>query len=182
MPIKTKRPKKEPPPKKGTDLFLVGVDEDYIGSPKTDKIPESVKKAPRPDPNEEIIFEPSKLDIAKFRDVNFSDSLMTDIDTDQIASELVGWGINFDTLSNPETGELDFAQCEILNDYIEENADYTSLTIVDILAVIIKNCEFDWRRFTSILNEKNFDLLKLELAMRFHKRSSVGGATAFVHF
>jgi hypothetical protein len=54
------------------------------------------------------------LEYDKFRDVNFSDSLMTDIDTDQIASELVGWGINFDTLSNPETGELDFAQCEIL--------------------------------------------------------------------
>ena len=177
MPNKTKQVKKIVV-KTGSALFLVGIDEEYVNSPLIDTIPKEKKT----DADEEFVFEPTKSDVAKFRDANFVANLVDAIDNEQVVSELTGWGLDFDKLSNPETGELDEKQCAILNDYIDQNADYVSLTIVDILVVVINQCEFDWRRFTSVLNVKNFDLLKLELGMRYHRRSEIGNATAFLKF
>ena len=180
MGIKNK-PVKIEKPKRGAELFLIGVDEEYVNSPQTDKIPEETKKKKSRDEEEEFVFEPTKTDVAKFRDNNFASNLTRDIDKDQIANELRGWGFDFAKLSNDE-GVIDEDQCAILNDYIDQNADYKTLTVVDILCVVIMECEFDWRKFTTILNNQNFDLLKLELAMKYHKRSEVGNATAFLKF
>lgn len=180
MGIKNK-PVKIEKPKRGADLFLIGVDEEYINSPQTDKITEDTKKKKSRDEEDAFVFEPTKSDVAKFRDNNFASNLTSDIDKEQIASELRGWGIEFDKITN-ELGEPNEDQALILNDYIDQNADYKTLTVVDILCVIIMECEFDWKKFTNILNTQNYDLLKLELAMKYHRRSEVGNATAFLKF
>lgn len=169
-------------PKRGADLFLIGVDSDYIKPPQVDSNGDKDKKKTRAE-EDEFVFEPTKSDVAKFRDTNFATNLARDIDREQILTELRGWGLDFDKLPTPnDMGEYDVEQCAILNEYIDQNADYKTLTVVDILCVVISECEFDWRTFTTILNTQNFDLLKLELAMKYHRRSEVGNATAFLKF
>ena len=182
MANKTKTPKKIVAAK-GAERFCVGVNEDFTTMPvPVDK--QSTEKKRTYTGDDDYIYEPKASDMAKFRDMSFASNLVADIDRKQVEAELRGWGIDFDLwlLLNDPSSTPDDGQCTILNDYIDQNADYVSLTIVDILAVIMGRCEFEWVRFATILNDANYDLLKLELASRFHCKADVGNAAAFVSF
>lgn len=128
---------------------------------------------------DEIDYVPLKSDIAKFRDVDFTNRLIDSIDNDTIKSELISWGFSFDKLFDSD-GKVNNEQFIILNDYISENIYYGDMTIVDVMNVIAENCDIDWRRFTSLLDDKNFYLLKIELSAKYHAKSSAGNALSFV--